>query len=79
VTLPQGRNELRARRMAVWWTFREPSLGTTCAVNECATRSSISPLIYPQLLATKAMTSKDTVLRIDTLYRKLLENQWKKV
>src|SRR5262245_11062052 len=27
VTLPQGRNGLSAWRMAVWWTFREPSLG----------------------------------------------------
>ena len=27
VTLPQGRNGLRARRMAVWWTCRAPSLG----------------------------------------------------
>ena len=27
VTLPQGRNGLSARRMAVWWTFRAPSLG----------------------------------------------------
>ena len=26
VTLPQGRDGLSARRMAVWWTFREPSL-----------------------------------------------------
>src|SRR5882672_8746918 len=26
VTLPHGRNGPRARRMAVWWTFREPSL-----------------------------------------------------
>ena len=26
-TLPQGRDGLRARRMAVWWTFRAPSLG----------------------------------------------------
>jgi hypothetical protein len=27
VTLPQGCDGLRARWMAVWWTFREPSLG----------------------------------------------------
>src|SRR5256884_6337032 len=27
VTLPHGRDELSARRMAVLWTFREPSLG----------------------------------------------------
>ena len=27
VTLPQGRDGLSARRMAVWWTLREPSLG----------------------------------------------------
>ena len=27
VTLPHGCDGLRARRMAVWWTFREPSLG----------------------------------------------------
>ena len=26
MTLPQGRDELSARRMAVWWTFRAPSL-----------------------------------------------------
>ena len=26
VTLSHGRNGLSARRMAVWWTFREPSL-----------------------------------------------------
>ena len=26
VTLPQGRNGLSARRMVVFWTFREPSL-----------------------------------------------------
>jgi hypothetical protein len=26
-TLPQGRDGLSARRMAVLWTFREPSLG----------------------------------------------------
>jgi len=26
VTLPHGRNGLSARRMAVLWTFREPSL-----------------------------------------------------
>src|SRR5712691_12339616 len=26
VTLPQRRDGLSARRMAVWWTFREPSL-----------------------------------------------------
>ena len=25
--LPHGRGGLSARRMAVWWTFREPSLG----------------------------------------------------
>src|SRR5207253_10184919 len=27
VTRPHGRDGLSARRMAVWWTFREPSLG----------------------------------------------------
>jgi hypothetical protein len=27
VTLPHGGNGLSARRMAVLWTFREPSLG----------------------------------------------------
>ena len=27
VTLPPGRNGLIAWRMAVWWTFRAPSLG----------------------------------------------------
>jgi len=26
VTLPQGCDGLRTRRMAVWWTFREPTL-----------------------------------------------------
>jgi len=26
MTLPQERDGLSARRMAVWWTFREPSL-----------------------------------------------------
>ena len=32
----------------------------TCAVHDCATRGSIAPLFYPQLLATKAMTSRPT-------------------
>jgi hypothetical protein len=27
VTLPHGCNGLGVRRMAVWWTFRAPSLG----------------------------------------------------
>jgi len=30
-------------------------------VNSCATRGSISPLVYPQLLATKEITSRHTV------------------
>jgi hypothetical protein len=33
----------------------------TCAVNYCAMRGSISPLLYPQLLATKEITSRHTV------------------
>src|SRR5262249_32290446 len=38
----------------------------TCAVNSCATRCSISPLLYPQLLATKEITSRHPVgLRIE--------------
>ena len=30
-------------------------------MNLCATRGSISPLVYPQLLATKEVTSRQTV------------------
>ena len=37
---------------------RRPLGVATCAVNYCATRGSIAPLFYPQLLATKAMTSR---------------------
>ena len=33
VTLPQGRDGLSARRMAVLWTFREPSLGRLVPTN----------------------------------------------
>src|SRR5438128_11558715 len=32
-----------------------------CAVHACATRCSIAPLLSPQVLATKAMTSSHTV------------------
>src|SRR5215831_20188429 len=38
-----------------------PRCVATCAVNYCATRGSISPLLYPQLLATKEITSRHTV------------------
>jgi hypothetical protein len=38
-----------------------PLCVATCAVHYCATRGSISPLFYPQLLATKEMTSRHTV------------------
>src|SRR5262245_40699287 len=31
------------------------------AENSCATRGSIAPLVYPQLFATKEMTSRPTV------------------
>ena len=58
---PQGGNGLSARRMVVVWTFRASHCVATCAVHSCATRCSISPLLYPQLLVTKAMTSRDTV------------------
>jgi hypothetical protein len=43
VTLPQGRNGLSARRMAVWYTFREPLCVTKCAANYCATRGAMCP------------------------------------
>src|SRR5215467_9102607 len=33
----------------------------TCAVHSCATRCSISPLLYPQLLAIKEITSRHPV------------------
>ena len=38
-----------------------PLCVATCAVHDCATRGSISPLVYPQLLATKEITSRHTV------------------
>src|SRR5262249_60784790 len=38
-----------------------PLFVATCAGNYCATRCSISPLLYPQLLATKEITSRHTV------------------
>src|SRR5262245_38848536 len=38
-----------------------PLCVATCAVNSCATRGSISPLVYPQLLATKDIMSTHTV------------------
>ena len=61
VTLPHGCDGLSARRMAVLWTFREPSLCRHVRRELCATRCSISPLLYPQLLATKEITSRHTV------------------
>jgi hypothetical protein len=42
VTLPHGRNGLSARRMAVLYTLRAPSLCVaTCTANSCAARGSI--------------------------------------
>src|SRR5712691_6253634 len=43
-----------------------PLCVATCAVKSCATRGSISPLFYLQLLATKAMTSRHTVGLLST-------------
>ena len=49
VTLPHRRNGLSARRMAVWSTFREPSLG--CHVPRALMRSTLRALT-PIILAT---------------------------
>src|SRR6516162_251581 len=38
-----------------------PRCVALCVVHSCATRGAISPLFYPQLLATKAMMSRPTV------------------
>ena len=38
VTLPHGRDRLSARRLAVWWTFREPSL--PCHVHRACMRKA---------------------------------------
>src|SRR5215475_2014367 len=61
VTRPQGVR--RAERAAAGGVVHVPRALSvaTCAMNSCATRCSISPLVYPQLLATKAMTSRHTV------------------
>jgi hypothetical protein len=60
VTRPQGCDGLRARRTAVVWTFRKPSLGRH--VRHGFMRNAVLdlPLLYLQLLATKAMTSRQT-------------------
>jgi hypothetical protein len=61
VTRPQGRDGLRARRMVVGWTCRAPSLGRR--VRRGFLRNAVLdlPLFYAQLLATKAMTSRQIV------------------
>ena len=48
--------------MAVLWTFREPSLGRHVR-RECMRNVwlDFTPLAYPQLLATKEVTSRQTV------------------
>src|SRR5215813_1289416 len=61
VLLPQGRHGLNARQMAVWLRFTRPLWVAPCPVNSCAACGSICPLSYPQLLATKEITSRDTV------------------
>jgi hypothetical protein len=61
VTLPPGRNGLIAWRMAVWWTFREPSL---CRhVHRELLRSVLLDLtrIIAATACHKEMTSRDTV------------------
>src|ERR687888_2267271 len=44
-----------------WRHFASPLWGATCTANYCAARCSICPLEYLQLLATKEITSRDTV------------------
>jgi hypothetical protein len=49
-------------RMAVWWPFRAPSLDRH--VRRAFMRNAwldFTPLVYPQLLATKEVTSRHTV------------------
>jgi len=52
----------RAARGRWRWCGRSvrPLWVATCAVHDCATRGSIPPLLYPQLLAAKEMTSRYT-------------------
>ena len=59
VTLPPGRRGLRARRMAVLWTFRAPFLG--CPVHREFMRSGLLDLT-PTIAAT-ACNQRDYVER----------------
>jgi hypothetical protein len=54
------RDGLRVLWTAVLWTAAGPPCVAQCMANDGATRGSISPLSYPQLLATTAMTSRHT-------------------
>jgi len=56
VTLSQGRDGRRRCRWRCCGRFVRPLCVATCAVNYCATRGSIAPLLYPQLIATKEFT-----------------------
>jgi hypothetical protein len=56
VTLSQGRDGRRRCRWRCCGRFVRPRCVATCAVTYCATRGSIAPLLYPQLIATKEFT-----------------------
>src|SRR5215831_12364438 len=46
----------------------------TCIANSCAARGSLCPLEYPQLLATKEITSRDTVgIAVRSIYHNTQE------
>jgi hypothetical protein len=55
------RDGLRVLWTALLWTAAGPPCVAPCIANDGATSGSISPLSYPQLLATKEMTSRHTV------------------
>jgi hypothetical protein len=64
--LPHGCEGLRVRRMTALWTFRRLFMVVQCPANDCATRGSIEPLSFPQLLTTVEGTLRDTVGVVDS-------------
>jgi hypothetical protein len=60
VTRPHGVNGLNARRMAVLWTFREPSLG--CHVHRALLRSvwlDVTPITLQRHLHEHALSHNE--------------------
>ena len=60
VPLPHRCDGLSAQRMAVLWAFRTSSLGRYVH-RELLRNALLEPLLYLQLLATKAVTLRYTV------------------